>query len=72
LRNLRLPYVVTNLSVCMIICHLWRSCALLKREHFANIFALSTIGSEQEAQLSLTNCATLSCKVVEVLQYFLS
>jgi len=27
---------------------------------------------EQEAQLSLTNCATLFCKVVEVLQDFLS
>jgi len=26
----------------------------------------------QEAQLSLTNCATLFCKVVEVLQDFLS
>jgi len=27
---------------------------------------------EQEAQLSLTNCASLFCKVVEVLQDFLS
>jgi len=27
---------------------------------------------KQEAQLSLTNCATLFCKVVEVLQDFLS
>jgi len=27
---------------------------------------------EQEAQLLLTNCATLFCKVVEVLQDFLS
>ena len=32
----------------------------------------STIMKKQEAQLSLTNCATLFCKVVEVLHDFLS
>ena len=32
----------------------------------------TTVGPKQKAQLSLTNCAGLFCKVVEVLQDFLS
>jgi len=43
----------------------WRTAAIWKID-------ISPYLSEQEAQLSLTNRATLFCKVVEVLQDFLS